>query len=423
MKKCLIIFFAMLCNVAFSQQYCIPGRFDTTNVFTEMELDSVIVQYGQNLNWVSVPSSLSLTMYYPNMTIDTMHKRPFVLLVHGGSFRNGSRYDLVSEVQYFAKKGYVSATIDYRLGWAGSNPANCSGDNNLHINAVYRAVQDAKAALRFISANASIYHIDSTNIFIGGTSSGAFTSLGVGFISQDEFNIVKPGISTLLGPLDSASNIYTDTYVLKGILSYKGAIWDSIVIDDTDALPTIFLHGTADPYYPYLTGNAYTCSSYFMMQGSGLLAERLDHLEMCYELNYKVNGDHGDIYPATYTLGRRALFMKRILCGECDQIIVEDQVMIVDTLIVAMQEYQQENALPDFVAYPNPISDYVILRAEVDGNFRYEIYSAAMQVIREDSFCHQTRIDCVDLPEGLYVLVVYDEKQRVVDRIKVVKMQ
>ncbi|MEI6122472.1 MAG: T9SS type A sorting domain-containing protein [Bacteroidota bacterium] len=412
MKKTILLlsFLFLLINDVSAQQYCIPGRFDTTNVFIPTDLDSSVVQFGQNTSWAGSTINLFMTLYYPALAVDPLSKRPFVMIIHGGSFTHDTRDSMIDEVKYFAAKGYVSATIDYRLGWDSGNPQDCGGDNNLHINAVYRAVQDAKAALRYVSAYSSVYHIDSTEMFIGGTSSGAFASLAVAFISENDFNVVKPGITSLLGPLNSASNSLTDPYIIKGILSYKGAIWDSSVINSSNAIPTIFLHGTADPYYPYYFGNAYTCSNYFTLEGSGSLAKRLDNLDMCYELNYKVNGDHGVIYPAPYTLGRRALFMKKILCGECNQTIVENQIILQDNIITGagnLAEYMN-----DFNAYPNPATNKIIIEmAQLNKTAKILIYNIAGQQVLQQALSESlTEINIADMPKGVYIIKATTEK-------------
>ena len=66
----------------------------------------------------------------------------------------------------FAKKGYVVAAISYRTGW------NPQGDQDTRtgtiLNAVYRAMQDTKNAVRFFRHNASVasnaYKIDTNKI-------------------------------------------------------------------------------------------------------------------------------------------------------------------------------------------------------------------------------------------------------------------
>ena len=65
-----------------------------------------------------------------------------------------------------ASKGYVSVTVEYRLSGEAAFPA---------------AVQDIKAAVRFLRANAAEYGIDAEAIGICGGSAGGHLSLLTGF--------------------------------------------------------------------------------------------------------------------------------------------------------------------------------------------------------------------------------------------------
>jgi carboxylesterase type B len=51
-----------------------------------------------------------------------------------------------------ALRGYIAVSIDYRLG---VNITDLAGLNKYFNQAVYRATQDSKAALRFLRANAA----------------------------------------------------------------------------------------------------------------------------------------------------------------------------------------------------------------------------------------------------------------------------
>ena len=84
---------------------------------------------------------------------DTMKNRPLLIFIHGGGFKNNSKNGAYSSkvCNSFAKRGYVAATIDYRLG-VGKN--NTIKD---YFEAMYRAQQDGKAAIRFLRANAKKY--------------------------------------------------------------------------------------------------------------------------------------------------------------------------------------------------------------------------------------------------------------------------
>lgn len=80
-----------------------------------------------------------------------------IVLVHGGGWRVGVRENLAPLAIGLARRGYAAATIDYRLSTVAPYPA---------------AIQDAKAAVRWMRANAGAYAIDPGRIAIGGASAG-----------------------------------------------------------------------------------------------------------------------------------------------------------------------------------------------------------------------------------------------------------
>ena len=112
---------------------------------------------------------LNMDLYYPNEP--TPLARPLLVLIHGGAFYNGDKQSVgFPEMgQHFAQRGFVVASINYRLGF---RPTGKSIDR-----AGYRAVQDAHAALRFLISRADEFQIDTNNIFVAGTSAGAITAL------------------------------------------------------------------------------------------------------------------------------------------------------------------------------------------------------------------------------------------------------
>ncbi|MFZ9029420.1 MAG: alpha/beta hydrolase fold domain-containing protein, partial [Crocinitomicaceae bacterium] len=171
MKQTITLIFLMLGITSFAQP-CNGGRY-ASNIFTNVDVTSDI-QYGQNLDLAGSNVNLLLDFYEPNG--DTETARPLILWVHGGSFIGGSKTDgdMVTLATDFAEKGFACASIDYRLG------LNFPPDSASAIRALLRAVQDLKAAVRFFykdRATTNTYKIDTTKIFLGGTSAGALTAL------------------------------------------------------------------------------------------------------------------------------------------------------------------------------------------------------------------------------------------------------
>lgn len=103
---------------------------------------------------------LTLDLYTPKPSPTPL---PFVLFVHGGGWDSGdSRHalafaDLPHTLADLAAQGYVVASVNYRLSQNAPFPA---------------ALQDVKAAIRWLRGHASDYGGDNTRIAVWGMSAG-----------------------------------------------------------------------------------------------------------------------------------------------------------------------------------------------------------------------------------------------------------
>jgi len=82
---------------------------------------------------------------------------PAIVCVHGGGWGKGSKVNHEKPAQALAARGFVTATISYRLSGEKPFPAQ---------------IQDCKAAVRFLRANAKEYGIDPDKIGAIGHSAG-----------------------------------------------------------------------------------------------------------------------------------------------------------------------------------------------------------------------------------------------------------
>src|SRR5262249_58599235 len=91
--------------------------------------------------------TLTLDVYQP--VGDTVTQRPAIVWVHGGSFSSGDKTspELVDEANVFSGRGYVNASINYRLepgGCSASAPtANC-------VTAIQGALAGAQDPVRVL---------------------------------------------------------------------------------------------------------------------------------------------------------------------------------------------------------------------------------------------------------------------------------
>jgi len=226
------------------------------------------ITYAEGLShesWNSANTSvvpLLMDSYVPE---NDLQNRPLLMLIHGGGFSGGSKQQeaLVDMANYYASRGFVVFSIDYRLrGDMGTIPQEwIAATTNVdpaeldQLYAMYPAHRDAKAALRWIIANADDYSINKDYITVGGGSAGAITSIGLGVSElgdyRDEISISED--NTL-----SSTNL-SQTYEVQTILDFWGSdvsieILESIYgyqkFDSND--PALFIaHGTEDTTVPF----------------------------------------------------------------------------------------------------------------------------------------------------------------------------
>lgn len=125
---------------------------------------------------------LKLDIYRPPAGVTP--KRMATIHFHGGGFTGGNKESLVDRVKPFAALGYVAIAAQYRLAGQAGYPA---------------LVHDAKAAIRWVRANAAKLGIDSARIGVVGYSAGGYHALftaGTGDRPEFEGNGGNAGVST-----------------------------------------------------------------------------------------------------------------------------------------------------------------------------------------------------------------------------------
>ncbi len=118
----------------------------------------------------------------------TRKPRPGVILVHGGSFVEGSKSNehIVDCATYLAQQGYVCFSIDYRL--ESDHPPAPALWNIANLSAVaHAAIVDAKTAVRYVRAHAEEYGVDPARIALVGESAGAVAGVAVAVTDPDAY--------------------------------------------------------------------------------------------------------------------------------------------------------------------------------------------------------------------------------------------
>lgn len=231
-----------------------PGYYTSLSIEDQLhvEYSQIILEVADNIrNSILKPDlDLKMDLYYPDSDPET--KRPLVLLIHGGGFIAGDKADKlqVALAHDLARKGFVVASINYRMGFVFLPGAY----TNLE-RAMYRSVQDARAALRFLSTRSTAFRIDPEQVFVGGNSAGGFISLMTAFLEQNEVwpsargNLIK--LQTDLGCLDCSANNETGTYTIKGIINLWGALPEIEMLDPYEKISLLLIHCNEDAVVPY----------------------------------------------------------------------------------------------------------------------------------------------------------------------------
>ena len=233
-------------------------------------VDTAIV-YAQGLSHETLNSAASTTMpllldaYVPQ---GAGENRPAIVVIHGGGFTGGSRsgWRPVALAEYFASRGWVAFSIDYRvLGDIGTVPQQwVDSVMGLDIEpgplaqsiAIYPAHRDAKAALRWVAAHAEDYDINMDYLTVGGGSAGGITSVGVSVTHPGDFTAE---LSMTEDPTLATTHL-GQAYEVHTILDFWGSrvsvdllqgVYGGNRFDPGDP-PLFIAHGTEDQTVPYI---------------------------------------------------------------------------------------------------------------------------------------------------------------------------
>ena len=101
---------------------------------------------------------------------------PAIVFIHGGGWYQGNRQGYRGQIQEAARRGYVATTISYRL-----MQFDDSEKETTTATPIFPAqIHDAKAAVRWLRANAEMFNVDPSRIGVTGASAGGHLSLLVG---------------------------------------------------------------------------------------------------------------------------------------------------------------------------------------------------------------------------------------------------
>jgi acetyl esterase/lipase len=144
-----IIFKVLILNILCFLMACQQTQVSSQNIKTKW----------LNVSYATLSNAQKLDIYLPN---ESKGIHPVIIHIHGGAFMFGDKADKqVTPVLEALKKGYAVVSINYRLSGEAKFPAQ---------------IQDVKAAIRFIRANAAQYQLKTDKIAVWGGSAGGHLS-------------------------------------------------------------------------------------------------------------------------------------------------------------------------------------------------------------------------------------------------------
>jgi alpha/beta superfamily hydrolase len=393
MKKLLLVILFFTPSVSFCQfiQYCGTPRYDS-EVFSTVDLTSDII-YGSNNVAGGGPTDLTLDIYQP--ANDTAAVRPLIIWAHGGSFIAGTKNDadVTSLCEHFSKRGYVCASINYRLGFATFPPNGGEAKR-----AVFRAVQDMKAAIRYFrkdAATSNTYRIDPNLIFAGGSSAGAFTALHLAYL--DEPSELPADIdTTLMGGMEGNSGNPGYSSQVNAIINLCGALGDKTWIKPGDE-PVVSMHGTNDNTVPYATDTIIFLGFVPIMQvdGSYSISAYANSIGLMNDMYTFFGADHVPYAANLAYMDTTVRFVSNFLyrymgCTPADPF------PLANTFVTAVNEIAKDGNL----VFPNPSDGNITFAKEITA---VKIFDAAGRLLYSGNHPGAVKLNVSD---GIYFYTV-----------------
>ncbi|TSA37926.1 MAG: alpha/beta hydrolase [Porphyromonadaceae bacterium] len=208
--------------------------------------------------------SLQLDIYIPK---NIRKPAPLLVFIHGGGWKGGNRSDYLIYLVDFAKRGYITATVSYRLLEDAPYPA---------------CAEDITDAVRWFYSNGEKYGYDPDRIALIGGSAGAHLALLASYgwkrsaVNGDTTEVPEnnhriKAVVDIYGPVDLTTEYARTQPLVTSFIAHSFEEAPELYREaspinylDKNDPPTMILHGTSDELVP--------------ISQSDLLKARLDSL-------------------------------------------------------------------------------------------------------------------------------------------------
>lgn len=211
----------------------------------------------------------TMDIYVPESAYDNEHNG-VILYIHGGSWTSGNKRDMAEKCARFARKGYITATMNYTLyadGLFGKVTALTMCD-------------EIDKAIEKIKAFSEEKKLNITKLAVSGYSAGAHLSMLYGFSRADKSAIELVFTANQVGPSDFHAEVWGSTglaSMLSGLeitaeMKENGEAEKVInLVSPTayvtkDTVPSILAYGGTDMIVP--AGNAERIKAAFENAGA-----------------------------------------------------------------------------------------------------------------------------------------------------------
>lgn len=207
----------------------------------EVTRDIAYAKYGERI--------LSLDLYRPVKRDDT--PLPVVVVIRGGAWKRGDKEGFGPMAAALAKRGMAAVCIEYRASGEALFPA---------------AVQDTKAAIRWVRANAEANGLDPDAVGAIGGSAGAHLAVYAGLTRDDaqlEGEGGHPEMSSTLSAVVGLATpaVFGERRGNRALVEFLGVtfeddaeVWrraDPAQYVESSSPPALFIHSAADNVVPF----------------------------------------------------------------------------------------------------------------------------------------------------------------------------